>query len=198
MKFSVVVALIILVAMPAMAGKRLELGDRMPATDLMLTNTDMAQISLSQVIGTRGTLVVFSCNHCPWAKAWEQRIVELGNSYLQQDVGVIIINSNDPKPYPTDGIEHMKARVKEMGYDMPYVVDAGSKVAKKFGATRTPDIFLFNAQNTLVYTGAFDDNSEKPEKVTKPYLQDAMEAMLAGKTIETPQTKAIGCAIKFY
>jgi hypothetical protein len=198
MKICVAIFLISLAAMPALAGGGLDIGDRMPATDAMLTNTDMSQISLSQVIGAKGTLVVFSCNHCPWAQAWEQRIVELGNSYLKKDVGVIVINSNDPKLYPTDGIEHMKTRVAEMGYQMPYVVDAGSKVAKKFGATRTPDIFLFDAQNTLVYTGAFDDNSEKPEKVTKTYLQDAMEALLAGQPIATPKTKAIGCSIKYY
>jgi peroxiredoxin len=196
MKVRLLVFVVVLVAMPSMAA--VSLGDNMPAGDIMMKNVDSKQLNLSQVAGEQGTLVVFSCNHCPWAKAWEERIVDIGNSYQKKNVGVIIINSNDPKEYPTDSFEHMQARAKEKGYDIPYVVDAGSIVTKAFGASRTPEVFLFDAQNTLVYTGAVDDNSEDASAVTKTYLKDALDALLAGKPITTSETKSIGCSIKFY
>ena len=99
---------------------------------ITMENTDGRRVSIDAVRGKKGTLVVFSCNHCPWAKAWEGRIAAIGAEYVKKDVGVIMVNSNDPEEYPTDGISHMKKKK----FAFPYVVDQGSKVAKAFGAKR--------------------------------------------------------------
>jgi hypothetical protein len=156
------------------AAAALALGASAPMADAKMKNVDGKELSIADVKGGKGTLVVFTCNHCPWAQRWESRIVELGNRYGKQGIGV-------------------KAR----GYAFPYVMDVTSDVARAFGATRTPEIFLFDASGMLVYKGAVDDNAREPEKVTARYLEDALAAVLAGKKIALAETKAFGCSIKF-
>ena len=183
-------------AAPALAGG-LAIGAKAPQADLKMKSVDGKEVSIADVAGPGGTLVVFTCNHCPWAKAWESRIVELGNAYRQKGVGVIAINANDPKENPVDGFEDMVQRAKERGMQFPYAVDATSNVARAFGATRTPEAFLFDKQGTLVYHGAIDDNAQEPDKVDKRYLKDALDAVVAGKEVAVKETKSIGCTIKF-
>lgn len=173
-------------------------GDAIPAKDTKLKNIDGNEVTIGGLAGAKGTLVVFTCNHCPYAKAWEDRIAAIGNDYAKQGIGVIAINSNDPAVAPGDGYEQMQARAKEKGFGFAYAVDATSSVARAFGATKTPEVFLFDGTGKLVYHGAVDDNSEKADAVESHYLKDALAAVVAGKPVATAETKALGCGIKFH
>jgi peroxiredoxin len=168
-----------------------------PMADAKLKNNDGKDITIADVKGKKGTLVVFTCNHCPWAKAWETRIVELGNQFASKGVGVIAISANDPEAFPDDDLPGMKERAKQRGMKYPYAMDETSDVARAFGATRTPEAFLFDAKGKLVYHGAIDDNSREPEKVTARYLNDALVAVAGGKPVAVGETKAMGCSIKY-
>jgi hypothetical protein len=178
---------------PALA---LTIGDRAPAADVRMKNVDGRGLTIKEVAGAKGTLVIFSCNHCPWVKAWEQRLVELGNAYPTKGIGVIVVNPNDPAAYPGDSFEAMVERAREKGYRFPYVMDTTSGVGRAFGATKTPEAFLFDATGALVYHGAIDDNAEDAAKVTKRYLRDALDAVAAGSRPAVAESKAIGCSIK--
>jgi peroxiredoxin len=162
-----------------------------------MKNVDGKMISIADAGGKKGTLVVFTCNHCPWAKAWEQRIVELGNAYAKKGIGVILINANDPAKHEEDDWPEMQRRSKALGMQIPYVVDDTSGVARAFGATVTPEAFLFGASGKLAYHGTIDDNRNDAAKVEKRYLKDALDAVLAGKAPALPETKSLGCSIKF-
>ncbi len=181
------------------AGWALRPGDALPegVATVKMKSVDGREVSLKELMGPKGLLVIFSCNHCPWVKAWQARMVALGNEYSQKGVGVVAVNANDPAAYPDDDFEPMVAQAKEHGYRFPYVVDPTSEVARAFGATRTPEAFLFDAQGKLVYHGAIDDNAEKPQEVKKTYLADALAAVVQGTAVPVPETKAFGCSIKF-
>lgn len=183
---------------PAMAAdKALELGAKAPLAGVEMKNVDGKATSIAKVAGRKGTLVIFTCNSCPWVKAWEPRMVEIGNAYAKKDVGVIMINPNDPSQKSEDGFDEMVARAKKLGMAFPYAVDATSDIARAFGATRTPEAFLFDADGRLVYHGTIDDNAQKPDEVTERYLADALDAVLAGRDVPMAETKALGCTIKF-
>jgi hypothetical protein len=184
-------------ALPSMAAERLGLGDPMPSRTVEMQNVDGKMLTLEGVAGKQGTLVVFSCNHCPFVKAWQSRMVAIANKVATRGVGVMVVNSNDPKAFPTDNLEHMQQQAAEAGYAFPYVVDATSGVARSFGAARTPEVFLFDGKGMLVYHGAIDDNPYKPQKVKKHYLSDAVTALVAGEEIAEPETRSVGCSIKF-
>lgn len=194
-RFALVLALALTVHGFTAAG--LNLGDPAPAADVKMKNVDETEISIADVSGESGTLVIFTCNHCPYVKAWESRIAEIGNLYATKNVGVIAINANDPSAYPEDSFEVMQQRAGQHGMKFPYVVDATSSVAQSFGATRTPEVFLFDGAGKLVYHGTIDDNYKDAAKVTKPYLRDALDALVGGKEIPLAETKALGCSIKF-
>ncbi|BCW93155.1 MAG: thioredoxin family protein [Thermoanaerobaculum sp.] len=190
---------VLLVAMALGPAWALKPGDSLPESvaNVKMKGVDGKEVTLKELMGAKGLLVIFSCNHCPWVKAWQARMVALGNEYSQKGVGVVAVNSNDVTAYPDDDMEHMIAQAKEHGYRFPYVMDATSDVARAFGATRTPEAFLFDAQGKLVYHGAIDDNAEKPQEVKKTYLADALAAVVAGKPVPVAETKALGCSIKF-
>lgn len=173
------------------------IGDEAPMATVKMKNVDGKGLSIADAHRAKGTLVVFSCNACPWAKAWESRIVALGNASLKRGIGVIVINSNDPAVNDQDGYDVMKTRAKQRKMQFPYVVDATSDVARAFGATKTPEAYLFGADGKLVYHGTIDDNAHEPDKVEARYLQDAVDAVAAGKAVSTQETKALGCSIKF-
>jgi peroxiredoxin len=189
------VLLSLLLAAPSMA---LELGAPAPQAHVKMKSVDGRQVSIAEIAGKQGTLVVFTCNHCPWAKAWEARIATLGNTYGARGVGVIAINANDPKANAVDGYDGMVERAKALGLQFPYVVDQGSTVARAFGAERTPEAFVFDAQGKLVYHGTIDDNAEHAEAVKQAYLANALEAVASNKPVEVKETKALGCTIKYY
>jgi peroxiredoxin len=176
----------------------LDLGATAPKADVKMKAVDGREVSIAEIAGKQGTLVIFTCNHCPWAKAWEQRIAKLGNDYAKRGVGVIAVNANDPKANADDDYDSMVTRAKTLGLQFPYVVDGGSTVARAFGAERTPEAFVFDAQGKLVYHGTIDDNAEHADQVKQAYLGNALEAVATGKPVETKETKALGCTIKFY
>lgn len=173
------------------------LGTKLPAEAKLKNAADGKELTLGKVAGKKGTLVVFTCNHCPFAKAWEGRIVELGNTYAKQGFGVVLVNANDPGRNAGDSLEGTAARAKERGMQFPYAIDETSGLARTFGAERTPEAFLFDRDGKLAYRGTIDDNSDEPAKVSKRYLKDALEAVLAGKAPATAETKSLGCGIKF-
>ncbi len=181
----------------ALADGPLKIGSTMPMADVKMKGVDGSEKTLAAVQEKNGTLVVFTCNHCPFAKMWEERIVNLGNTYSAKGIGVIAINANDPKVAAEDAYDVMQQRAKERGMQYPYVVDDTSNVARAFGATRTPEAFLFDKDGKLVYHGAIDDNGQEPSKVENAYLKNALDAVVAGKEVSVKETKSIGCGIKF-
>lgn len=175
----------------------LSLGDKMPEWQQPLLNVDDVSIKLAQAKRDKGLLVIFTCNHCPYSKAWESRYAAYGNELLTKGIGVIAVNSNDPEAKGEDGFSQMRAKHKRLGMNFPYVVDATSDLARAFGATRTPELFLFSREGTLIYHGAFDDNAEKPSAVKTKFLELAVNAYLAQQPIAKAETKSVGCGIKF-
>lgn len=175
----------------------LALGSALPMADVAMKNVDGRELTLAKAGGRKGTLVIFLCNHCPWVKLWQPRLAEVGNDALKKGVGVIAVNGNDPEDYPEDGFDEMVKRAKDVGYRFPYVVDATSDVARAFGATKTPEAFLFDASGRLVYHGAVDDNARDAKKVKSRWLADALAAVAAGRPVPVAESKALGCTIKY-
>jgi peroxiredoxin len=183
--------------MAAPAHAQLALGDAMPMGSAKMKSVTGKDLTLAASAGKQGTLVVFTCNACPWAKKWQSRVAEIGNSALAAGLGVVAVNSNDPAMNAEDGYKEMQKRAKELKFQFPYVVDATSDVARAFGATRTPEAFVFDAGGKLVYHGTVDDNANDPAAVKEAWLQDAVNAVAGGKAVSIAETKAMGCSIKF-
>jgi hypothetical protein len=175
----------------------LALGSPAPMRETLMMSVDGKERSIASVAGPKGTLVVFTCNTCPYAKAWEARIAAIGNAAIKRGLGVLAVNSNDPGRNAGDSYEEMVARAKKLGLKYPYVVDATSDLARAFGASATPEAFLFDAKGRLVYHGTVDDNMRDPSAVKEPWLREAVDAVVAGQTVATAETKAMGCSIKF-
>jgi len=173
------------------------LGTAIPMADAKLKNVDGKEMTIASAKGKKGTLVIFTCNACPWAKKWQTRVAKIGNDAVKRGIGVVAINSNDPLRNAEDGFDVMQTRAKELGMKFAYAMDRTSEVAGAFGASRTPEAFLFDASGALVYHGAIDDNADDAAKVTKPYLENAVSSVAAGKAVPTAQTKALGCSIKY-
>jgi len=195
LRFAALAALTLAFAVPARA--QIALGDAMPLADVKMTNVDGKAVTLAGLAGEKGTLVVFTCNHCPWAKLWQTRVAALGNDALAAGLGAVAVNPNDPEAFPEDAFAEMKKRAKSLGMKFPYVVDATSDVARAFGATRTPEAFVFDAEGRLVYHGTVDDNPRDASAVKDAWLRDAIQAVAAGKAVPVAETKAFGCSIKF-
>ncbi|RQO29772.1 thioredoxin family protein [Taibaiella sp. KBW10] len=182
---------------PEKAVSGYKVGDE--ATDFSLKNVDGKQVSLADYKEAKGYIVVFTCNHCPYAKAYEQRIVDLDKKYASLGYPVIAISPNDPVLEPKDSYEEMQKLAKEKKYTFPYLIDEKQDVYPKYGATKTPHVFVLqkeNGKNIVKYIGAIDDNYEHPKEVKKKYAELAVDALLAGKPIEENTTLAIGCSIK--
>jgi peroxiredoxin len=193
MKQKVLIALFVASALSAQAA--LKISEKMPATDVKLKGEK--ETSLAKLAGEKGTLVIVTCNHCPYAIAWEKRIVELGNAYSKKGIGVVAVNANDPGIVPGDSREKTLERAKAAGFKFPYVVDETQELAKALGAAKTPECYLFDKAGKLVYHGAVDDNHKDAGKVESHYLRDALDALLAGKEIAVKETKAMGCGVKY-
>lgn len=169
------------------------------ATDFKLKNVDNKMVSLSDYKAAKGFIVIFTCNHCPFAKAYQDRIIALNHKYAPKGYPVIAINPNDPKLEPIDSFEGMQARAKEKGFTFPYLVDEGQKIYPQYGATHTPHVFVLNKEkgkNIVRYMGAIDDNYADAKDVSHKYVEAAVDALLAGKPIAQTTTVAIGCGIK--
>ena len=173
------------------------LGTKTPMADFKMKATNGKDVTLAGVKGKKGTLVVFTCNTCPFAKGWEERIVAVGNKVAGAGVGMIAINSNDPERVEGDAMSAMQERAKLRGITYAYAADPAGDVAHAFGASHTPEVFLFDAKGKLVYHGAVDDNVDDPKAVKETYLANAVADLSAGKALRMAQTKAIGCGIKY-
>ena len=191
------ISLILIGCLTILSAKELDLGSILPLGDIKIADISGKDVSLNDAKGKNGLLVIFSCNTCPWVIAWEDRYVELADTYKDKGVGIVAINSNETKFENVDSMEEMQEHAQENGYNFYYTMDKKSNLARAFGATRTPHIYLFDKKDKLVYRGAIDDNARKPDKVENTYLADAIDNMLAGSAIDPAATKALGCAIKF-
>ena len=195
-------AMVLLVAMGSFventsAVKGYEIGDM--ATDFSLKNVDGKMVSLSDYSDAKGFIVIFTCNTCPYAVAYQDRIIALDAKYKSQGVPVIAINPNNPSVQPGDSFDKMKVRAKEKGFTFPYLLDEGQKVYPQYGATKTPHVYLLEKTtngNQVKYIGAIDDNYQDASKVSEKYVENAVDAMLTGKEIKVTSTRAIGCGIK--
>jgi len=172
----------------------LKIGDR--AIDFALTGTDGKKHSLNEYSAMHRA-VIFSCNHCPYVRAWEDRMVAIQRDYAAKGVQLIAINSNNAEQYPEDSFENMKLRANEKHFNFPYLRDEDQTVAKLYGAQRTPEVFLFDRESILRYHGAIDDNYDDPNAVKRPYFRDALDALLGGAKTPIPETQPVGCTIKW-
>jgi len=173
----------------------LEVGDTAP--DFELENVDGKMVSLDDYYpDAKGYIVIFTCNTCPFAKMYEERIIALHEAYAQKGLPVIAINPNDPNISPGDSFVKMQNRAKEKGYPFPYLFDEEQTVFPAYGATRTPHVFLLDDERTVHYIGAIDDNAQDPDAVETKYVEKAIAAMVAGKKADPDFTRAVGCSIK--
>ena len=167
------------------------------AVDFELPGVDGKTYSLASFADAKALVVVFSCNHCPYVQAYEGRMIEIQKDYEARGVRLVAINSNDAIHYPDDSLAEMKGRAKEQGFKFAYLVDESQDVAKAYGATHTPHLFVFGPDRRLAYTGKIDDNWQDPSAVKRRFLRDALDDLLAEKFIREPETHAIGCTIKW-
>ncbi len=169
------------------------------ATDFSLKNIDGEMVSLADFKEAKGFIVVFTCNTCPVSVRNEERILALDKKYKALGYPVIAINPNNPAVQPGDSYALMKVRAKEKKFTFPYLFDKGQKVYPKYGATKTPHVYILNKEggkNVVKYIGAIDDSSRNPKAVKEKFVENAIDALLAGKKIEKTTTRAIGCSIK--
>ncbi len=177
--------------------EQLNIGDKAPKQSLELSSIKGDKVTLDGLKAEKGLLVIYSCNTCPWVIAWEDRYNEIYKECEELGLGFVLVNSNEAKREGDDSLDAMKEHAKEKGYmDFAYVVDKNHELADAFGATKTPDVFLFDADMTLVYKGAIDDNSKNKDAVENPYLKNAIKAVSQGQKADPAETKALGCSIK--
>jgi peroxiredoxin len=172
-----------------------DLGKPCPA--FRLPGVDGRTYALSDFAASRCLLVVFTCNHCPYAQAVEDRIIALQREYDPTALRVVAICANDAATYPDDALEKLAERWRTKQMPFPYLHDESQEVARAFGAVCTPDYFLYDAARTLRYRGRLDDNWKEPDKVTRRELKQAVDAVLAGRAPAEPQQPSMGCSIKW-
>lgn len=173
----------------------LQIGDTAP--DFTLTGVDGKEYALSDIANARATVVIFSCNHCPYVKAYEDRIIALDREFKERGVHLVAISANEDKNYPEDSFDNMVTRAREKGFAFPYLHDPTQATARAYGAERTPEVFLLDPERKLRYHGRIDDNWEHPEQVERHELREAIEAVLKGETPGITETPPVGCTIKW-
>lgn len=174
----------------------LEIGSDIPKATLKRTTVSNGQVSLNDVKTKKGLLVMFSCNTCPYVVKAQARTKEMMEYASARGIGMIIVNSNEAQRDDADAPEAMKKYARAQGYKVPYVTDEGSELANAFGATRTPEVFLFDGNGKLVYKGAMEDNPSNPSESKQIFLKTAIDHMIGGKPIDPNSTKSVGCSIK--
>lgn len=180
------------------SGAGYQVGDTVK--DFSLKNIDGKNVSLTGLKNNKGAIVIFTCNHCPFSVAYEDRIIALHNKYQSMGFPVIAINPNDATKAPDDSYPKMKERAKQKNFTFPYLHDATQQTAKAFGAARTPHVFLLTREGDaykVAYIGAIDNNTDEPQAATQKYVESAIAEVLDGKPVTTNFTKAIGCTIKW-
>ncbi len=170
------------------------------AKDFSLKNTDGKMVSMKEMKNVKGVILVFTCNHCPFSKAYEERIIGLDKKYSALNFPVVAINPNDADIVPDDSYDNMVKNAAEKGFTFPYLYDQTQEVAAEYGATRTPHVFVLQKVKdkfVVKYIGAIDNNTEDADMADKKYVEDAVDALLNNKEVTTTETKAIGCTIKW-
>jgi thioredoxin-related protein len=174
----------------------LPIGAPIPKSETKLKDISGKEVSLQEAKTNKGLLVMFSCNTCPYVIKNQQRTAEVCAYAKSEGIGVAILNSNEAKRTDDDSYEAMRDYAKDQGYNWYYLVDKSSELADAFGANRTPECFLFNAEGKLVYHGAIDDNPSDPESVSRKHLLVAIDEMKSGKEISVKESRSVGCSIK--
>ncbi|HTF81052.1 MAG TPA: thioredoxin family protein [Cytophagales bacterium] len=175
-----------------------KVGDK--ARDFKLKSVENKQVSLADFDKAKGYIVVFTCNHCPFAVKYEDRINALNKKYADQGYPVVAINPNDSTQHPEDSFENMKKRAQEKSFTFPYLLDETQDIAKTYGALKTPHVYVLKKEKgdlIVSYIGAIDDNTDNAAAVKEKYVEQAVDALLAGKAVKVTSTKAIGCGIKW-
>lgn len=167
------------------------------APGFRLPGVDGKDYSLEDFRDKKVVVVMFSCNHCPTVKAYEDRFVEFQGDYKEKGVVLIAINPNDDEKYPEDSFENMKVRAREKDFNFPYLKDESQMVARAYGAERTPEVYVFDEERLLRYHGRIDDNVYEPNQVRQGYLRDAVDAVLEGRKVSVEETEPVGCTIKW-
>lgn len=174
----------------------LPIGGSLPKADVKLKDVSGKEITLKEAQGKNGLLVMFSCNTCPYVVKNQARTKEVCKYALEHNIGVVLVNSNEAQRGDEDSYDAMRSYAKEQGYGWYYVVDANSVIADAFGASRTPENYLFNKEGKLVYHGAIDDNPSDGNNVQRHHLREAISEMLSGKDISVKTSRSVGCGIK--
>jgi thioredoxin-related protein len=174
----------------------LPIGASIPKPELRLKDISGKEISLKDAKKKNGLLVMFSCNTCPWVIKNQSRTIEAANYALSKEIGVILLNSNEGSRDDADSYSEMKQYAAVQGYKWYYAVDANNVLADEFGANRTPECFLFNAEGKHVYHGAIDDNPGDASNVNRKHLKVAMDEMIAGKNVSVKESRSMGCQIR--
>ncbi|MEE9251961.1 MAG: thioredoxin family protein [Thermodesulfobacteriota bacterium] len=174
-----------------------ELQIRDTAPDFTLPGTDGKQHGLADYAEYKALVVIFTCNHCPYVKAYDDRIIALQDEFKERGVMFIGINSNEDRNYPEDSFDNMVKKAKEKGLNYPYLRDETQETAHAYGASHTPQIFVFDGGRKLRYKGKIDDNWRDPSGVRERFLSDALSELLEGGDVQNPETYAIGCTIKW-
>lgn len=174
----------------------LPIGSPIPSPEVKMKDISGTEISFKDAQKKNGLLVVFSCNTCPVVKRLQSRLNEVSKYALEHNIGVILLNPNEAYRNEGDSYDDMKDYAKQSGFNWYYVLDENSAMADKFGANRTPELFLFGSDEKLAYHGAIDDNSNSEEGVTRKHAITAMDEMSAGKEISMKETRSVGCTIK--
>lgn len=177
------------------SGSKLKIGDKAPY--FSLKGTDGKIYSLAEFTDAEALVVIFTCNHCPYAQAYESRICSLAELYRPKDVQFVTICSNDPRGYPQDSFELMIEKSKSQGFPFPYLHDETQITAKAYDAACTPEAYVFDRERKLRYHGWIDDNYRDADKVTRHDLSDALDAILEKREPEHQVTAVIGCSIKW-
>ncbi len=187
---------VLTVSLSAQVRESLAIGKSIPMEDWKMESVEGEKRSLIDQMGKNGLLVIFSCNTCPYVVKAQERTRELVDYAQEREIGVIILNSNQAQRDGVDSKEAMAEYAGQNGYTVPYVIDEDSRLADAFGATRTPEVFLFNAEKQLVYKGAMEDQPANPQASEQIFLRMAMDNMLEERPIEPEHTVSVGCTIK--
>ncbi|MES2371333.1 MAG: redoxin family protein [Bacteroidota bacterium] len=174
----------------------LTIGNPIPLADTKMKDISGKEVSIKEEMKSNGVLVMFSCNTCPYVIKNQARTKAVAAFAKQNNIGVILLNSNEGGRDDGDSFSEMQVYAKKQGYDFSYAVDANSKLANVFGATRTPEVYLFDAKGILQYKGAIDDNPVDASNVKRIHTKEAITEMLSGKTVSVKESRSLGCAIK--
>jgi hypothetical protein len=185
-----------LIANPNNPITAIPIGSAAPEAAYIMKDVSGVEVSLMSARKENGLLVIFSCNTCPFVIGWEDRYIPVGDWCEANNVGFVLVNSNEAQRDKQDSMEEMRKHAADKNYNTFYVVDADHVLADAFGATRTPEVFLFDEELSLVYQGAIDDNMEDASAVGKPYLENALMNLLNSMPIDPATTKSVGCTIK--